>query len=139
MKVFEIVTEPQEQPTGAELYQMPSAEAAKIIKSAKFSMTPGEWKKSGSYDWENENGDSVVFNSTTIYGKVGRLREPSKTKYSVYALFRFNGSGSVSVEFGSARGESSASRDKVKAIETKVRAWAKKALGIELSEHGFKY
>jgi hypothetical protein len=138
MKVFEIVASPQESLSGAELYRLPNSEAAKIIKNNKFSLTPGEWKKDGSYDWVNENGDRVVFNSVTIYGKNGRLREPSKTKYLVYVVLTFSGSGSVTVDFGSARGESFGSSEKIRTIKGKVQAWAKKSLGIELGEYGFK-
>lgn len=107
------------------------------MKNSKFSLTPGEWKKNGT-DWENNDGQRLVFYSTTMYSKSGNLRVPEKTKYQVYVTL-FNGRNSVTADFGSARGESTASRDKIDAVKTKVIAWAKKSFDIELTEYGFKY
>jgi hypothetical protein len=133
LKIFEILdTEPTKN-----VWDLPSSEAGKVMKNSKFSLTPGEWKKNGT-DWENNDGQRLVFYSTTMYSKSGNLRVPEKTKYQVYVTL-FNGRNSVTADFGSARGESTASRDKIDAVKTKVIAWAKKSFDIELTEYGFKY
>lgn len=114
---------------------------------------PGKWSRaqvSGSRfgrEWETvlDKGDKfkVKFYRMTIYGKVGRLRDPKKTSYKVYTeIYYVNQAGkpqypSTTIQGASARGEGQASRDKVDKGLEKVKTFAKNRFGLSLSPVDF--
>ena len=127
----------------SKLFHMPSRESAKLVKNKNFKLNFGKWEK------DTDNGHQVTgrfasgdfnlsFYSTTVYSVTNRLRDPAKTKYQVYVTLRKDGiSHGITADFGSARGESSTSADKVKAARQKAIKWAKQNFDIELTEYAF--
>jgi len=116
-------------------------EAAKQLKTGKFSFLYGEWKHAARGEYHATAADGTAwklkFFSTTMYDVKNRLRNGSNTKYQIYAELD-GGQGVVAVDIGSAKGEGQESREKIDAAEEKMIKVAHAAFGVSLGKFDFK-
>lgn len=120
------------------------SENAKAIKSGKMNLSGLFWRKAGTGTWEVDLGNgrtiTLSFHNTTQYSVKNRLRDPKRTKFSVYAYVEVRGDGStlfIPINFSSASGETQASSEKTAAGIVKAQAMAAKIIG-ELHRHDFR-
>lgn len=113
---------------------------------------PGKWIKKREdrkelYELILDQGDKfkIVFRSTTVHKKVGRLRDPGGVKYRVYVtILYYDTKGKpkypdVEILGASATGESRTSREKVDKGKEKLIKFAKDKLGVSLGVFDFNY